>query len=187
MRYSQIVKRFTLAALIAFSGAMLTGCGEDKAAEEAKEAAEKVDPNIEAVKNAVFEKFDKSRTLGEALTANLENLQWKSYKNEASQQIVEVTGTWKSGSLSRKRSAVYGNLQLYYVNAGNKVLARFTVNKDQSVELVFGKVESDKIDLGYINDQFPDELTMTDIITFPEGHYSLNDLLEVIFFVPKQK
>ena len=154
MRCSQIVKFFTLAVLIAFSGIMLTGCGEKAAPNK------KADPNIELAKNTVFP-ADKSRTLGEAASANFNDVSWETYKNNKNQQIVEFTGTWKHGSITNK----YYNYTQRLVNSGNKVTARFIVNRDQSVEFVSATVRSDKNDLGtskdyaHPDDQYGDDLS----------------------------
>ena len=138
MRCSQIVKFFTLAVLIAFSGIMLTGCGK------------KADPNIELAQNTIFP-ADKSRTLGEAASANFNDVSWVTYKNDKNQQIVEFTGTWKHGSITHEYTIggypPLSNTQ-HLVNSGNKVTARFIVNRDQSVEFVSATVLSDKNDLG---------------------------------------
>ena len=153
MRSSLIVKHFTLSLLVAFFVSMLTGCGENEAAKEGKAAKEeKVDPNIEIAKKAVFP-ADKSRTLGEAVSANFNDVNWKTYKNDQNQQIVEFAGTWKHGTISHEYRLNPGGSPpfyetQYFVNSGNKVTTRFVVNKDQTVEFVSATVQSHQNDLG---------------------------------------
>ena len=176
MRCSQIVKHFTLAVLIAFAGIMLTGCGEDEAA-KAGAAAPQEDSNIKVVKDTVFP-ADKSRTLGEALSANFDNLKWKAYKNDNNQQIVEFTGTWKHGTITHTetyRGLVY--LTQYFVNRGNTVTTQFLVNKDQTVEFVSATVQSDKNDLGEQRAGFEERQPLGNGIEITGGDVFFNKVL----------
>jgi hypothetical protein len=146
MRCSQIVKHFTLAVLIAFSGIMLTGCGEDEAAKAAADKAEaeaqaKADANIKIVKEAVLPN-DKSRNIEDVLTATLKDLSWKAYRTHYNQEIVEVNGIWRRGTIKQGGDT-------YLVHDGNKVCLRFLINKDKTVNFYGARVESNKRDLGY--------------------------------------
>ena len=156
MRYSQIVKRFTLAALIAFSGAMLTGCGEDIAAKEAKKAAEKKakgDAMIAKVKKSAYP-IDKSRTLEQAVNSKLKDVQWTTSDIYGS-WFVTVTGTWNDKTVkTSKREDGYDRRIGYtitentFCNPGNKITIKFEVKDEQTVNFYELKVESDKQDLG---------------------------------------
>jgi len=48
----------------------------------------------DVVKKSVFN-IDRSRTVQEALSAQMTNLKWRHFQNKRNQTVVEVVGTWK--------------------------------------------------------------------------------------------
>lgn len=153
MRYFQKLTIFTLALLMSFGALVLTGCGKS---------------NIELVQNAVFP-IDKSRTLAEALSVNMTEIEWKSYKSEQNQQIVEVTGTWKGDRLSRERYV--------YCCPQNTIIVKFVVNKDQSVEFVDYRARS------FVAAFYGLGLDGRE----SEAYSRDDDCLEILYYIKKQK
>ena len=178
MHCSQIVKNFTLSLLVAFSCIIFIGCDKDENTKNADTSPIK-DENakiIDVVKNAVFP-IDESRTLEEALSVNLADIQWKAYKSEHNQQIVEVIGTWQGASLS---SQMYKGMmtRYYYCHNGNKITIKFVVNKNNSVKLAHYKAESNEKNLGIYNG---DNSLMENTISMG----SEKESLAVLYHMPK--
>ena len=109
--------------------------------------------DIAKVKRGVL-KFDKSRTVNEALSTNLKNLKWTKYTNKKKQTVVKATGIWKSDA----RYFHPGLLPFFIVRSGNRVEAYFIMNKDgvfsfaSGFSFAGGKVTSTSNDLCFGKD-----------------------------------
>ena len=110
-------------------------------------------PALMLVKNGILE-FDTSRTVGEALTANLDDLKWEVFVNRRSQIVVKASGVWKNGGLSfNGHNSGWSNSVLprpfTVVKPGNRVEAYFIINRNGSFSFGDGKIISATKDLGY--------------------------------------
>jgi len=121
------MKKFSMLITAAAMVLMLAGCG---------------DKDIKTVKNGVLG-IDKSRTVEQALSANLEDLKWEKFVNKKNQTMVKVSGVWKSDGL-----AFDGGFTI--VKPGKQVEAYFIINRDGSFSFADGKVTSATNDLGYV-------------------------------------
>ena len=107
-------------------------------------------PALMVVKNGIL-KFDNSRTVGEALTANLDDLKWEVFVNRRNQIVVKAAGVWKSGGLSFSESTNgvgYHEIPFTVVKPGNQVEAYFIINRNGSFSFGYGKIISSTKDLG---------------------------------------
>jgi len=112
---------FTVAAAI-----LLAGC-------EAKE--------VKLVKNGVLA-IDKSRTVEQALSAKLDDLNWEKFVNEQKKTIVKATGIWTNkNTISYYRPTSVGGPAFEYVivRPGTNVEVCFVINLDGTFAFHSGK------------------------------------------------
>ena len=142
--------------------AMLAGCGD----KEIKE--------IKTVKNGVLE-IDKSRTVEQALSSNLDDLRWEKFVNKRNQSAVKASGIWKGDELSfqKEYSNRYGRWlgKFIVVKPGKKVDVYFVINLDGSFAFATGEISSDATDLGFteVIDGAQAKITPEDLKTLKGG------------------
>ncbi|MBP5530929.1 MAG: hypothetical protein J6Y54_02720 [Lentisphaeria bacterium] len=100
-------------------------------------------PELMAVKNGTLG-IDKSRTVEQALSANLKDLKWETFVNKRNQIVVKASGVWKNSGLSFNRD--FSDFTI--VKPGKQVEAYFIINRDGSFSFDEGKVISNSKDLG---------------------------------------
>ena len=71
----------------------------------------------DVVKKSVFN-IDRSRTVQEALSAQMTNLKWRNFQNKRNQTVVEVVGTWKHDKYKG---------QLLSPQKGDEVMVQFII------------------------------------------------------------
>ena len=71
----------------------------------------------DVVKKSVFN-IDRSRTVQEALSAQMTNLKWRHFQNKRNQTVVEVVGTWKQDKHKG---------QLLVPQKGDEVMVQFII------------------------------------------------------------
>ena len=100
--------------------------------------------DIAKVKRGIY-KFDRSRTVGEAFSANLKDLKWTKYTDKKKHTVVKAAGTWKSDMLYFSP----GIIPFVIVRPGNRVEAYFVMTRNGGFRFSGGKVISDSKDLGF--------------------------------------
>ena len=101
--------------------------------------------------------FDRSRTVEEALSSNIDKLKWSKYTSKKNRTIVKADGVWKGKPVFYRT----GILTYAIVRPGNKVEVFFVVNRDGSFSFYSGKVTSNSKNLGFLEDENTGE---TDVV-----------------------
>ena len=149
-------KCLMMLSVAALAVAMLAGCG---------------DKDIKTVKNGVLG-IDKSRTVEQALSANLEDLKWEKFVNKRNQGVVKASGIWKGDELSFQKEYSYNRWKRTFtiVKPGKKVDVYFVINRDGSFAFATGEISGDAKNLGFFEEKDgQDKVTPDDLGTLRGG------------------
>ena len=96
--------------------AMLAGCS---------------DSQVNSVKKGILE-IDKSRSIEQAFSVNMENMEWEKFTSDDNITFVKFVGVWKKAETYSGRFNVF---------PGDKVMIQFIINADDTFRFSYGEIQ----------------------------------------------